>query len=213
MLYLRVEDDGIGNLSAALHRLGPIPPDDLLDLGYRLADIIIEDTRKGVLEGKDWQGQDFPPLSYRHGSGTPTQARGRTNNDVFGTTTRRYKGLTDYQGKAGQLPSLGILANNNLTTEFYQTFDGPRLAPRRESSRVIANQVKLAPEVHGQTVVAQCEWFDVVDENGEPFLIRHFTGNGVPLYDLRGVREWGIQEANRSILEWVQALITPIASR
>jgi hypothetical protein len=205
MLRIQITDNVDGTIRW-LGGLADIPSGDLEALGHRLLDIIQEDNRKGVLEGFDKDDRAMPPLGYRHGEGDPTEARGRTD-DVFGTTAKRFKGPTNYKGKKGQLREAGILDNNNLATWLYQTMVGPRLAPRYESSRVITNLVNLDPDVTTNGVTVQAAWFDVVDEDGKPFLIDHFEGRGQARYDLRGVREWGMNEARQSVEEWARWLV------
>jgi hypothetical protein len=210
MLQLDVDDSQLQRLTGELRKVAT-PDESMMELiGFRMADIITEDNRKGVLEGFDHEDNPMPPLGYREGHGQPTAARASAS-DVFGTRRGRFKGVQaapQRSRRGGPDNSSGILANNNLATWLYQEFDGPRLAPRGQSSRVIANLIASPLQVNGTTVVAECVWMDVVDENGRAFLMDHFGGSGhTPRYDLRGVRAWGIREAEQSALEWAQSLL------
>jgi hypothetical protein len=210
MLTMTVEDSGLKVLVGELARVATIPPEDLEDLGWRFVDIVTEDNRKGVLEGTDHEDNAMPPLGYREGHGQPTAARASAS-DVFGTRRGRFKGVQaapKRSRRGGPDGEEGIKANNNLATWLYQEFDGPRLAPRLESSRVIANLEPEPLQILPNGFVSECGWVDVVDENGRAFLMDHFQGSSrAPRYDLRGVRAWGIREAEQSALEWAQSLL------
>lgn len=218
-------------------------------------EIIAEDNRKGVLEGKDGWDRTAPPLRYRNGAGTATKARtgelrgvvvrrfkGFDNKTEFGQSgfsyafsnprwfrrnvdsvhTRRQKGDAAVKtprspgtprghrpiAQASRSAGAGaiILPNNNLSTAAYKRLTGPRLAPRRESSRVITNLFTRSG-MDGQYWFAEGTWKDVVDENGNEFLQYHFEGKGVARYDLQHVRRWGVNEARRTLREFVRKAI------
>src|SRR4051812_23494719 len=148
---------GFDALSKKLARLADPDCSPLMETWER---IIVEDNRKGVLEGTDSDGAPMPPLRYR--GGTVGKPKGRTKN----------RGVTSGTLKTG--------TGANLTTAEYRQLTGPRLAPRREESRVIAN----LHTGHGRDPADQFRWFavgawyDVVSKKGVPFLKFHFNGMG-----------------------------------
>ncbi len=173
---------------------------DLRELGETWERIIAEDNRKGILSGTDGDGKAAPPLRYRMGAGRSTKGR---SGDRKGFRVSRFRGFAPRMGK--------VLPNNNLTTEQYQKLSGPRLAPRRDASRVIANhktETLIRAGVKGPTLEVTGQWVDVVSAKGSPFLAAHFTGRGrLPKYDLRGIRQWGLNQARNAALAWLRVLI------
>jgi hypothetical protein len=213
---------------------------DFAPLMQEWEQILVEDNRKGVLEGTDGFDQPAPELVYRFGAGQATAARSGVG---FGTAAKRFKGFSGYTGgkRFKRLPFPGkrrreyrladaapadmprrrggpwnddgpaILPNNNLSTGAYQRLTGPRLAPRREASRVIANYHTR----HGRDEAgwfAEGAWVDVVTPDGEELLPYHFNGWGVPKYDLRGVRRWGLARAADELQAFVRKKLRPPAS-
>lgn len=173
---------------------------DLRELGEAWEQIIAEDNRKGILSGTDGDGKAAPPLRYRLGTGWATRAR---TGNARGFRVSRFKGFAPRMGK--------VLPNNNLTTKQYQMLSGPRLAPRRDASRVIANhktESLIRSGVNGPTLEVTGQWVDVVSAKGTPFLSAHFRGRGrLPKYDLRGVRRWGLNQARNAALAWLRTII------
>lgn len=196
-----VDDDGLRRIEMKLDRLASLDSGDLVDLTDTLESIIIEDNRQGVLEGLDRDDIAAPPLKYRTGSGSPTRTRS-SRSGAFGTTTKRFKGITAYEFRSSILP------NNNLSAKMYKQLSGPRLAPRREASRTIANLERLDPIITSTSVEVRCGWVDVVSAKGVPFLHAHFTGAGrLPRYDLRGIRRRGMDRARKAVRDWVSWLL------
>ena len=193
------DDSGLRRVGARMTRLANLSAEDLDEISEAIQRIIVEDNRKGVLEGTDRNDVPAPPLSYRNGLGAKTRARG-LRSEAFGTVRGRFKGVEPARGK--------MLANNNLTTAAYRRLTGPRDAPRRESSRVITNLVALPSEKRGTELVIQCGWMDVVSPKGFHFLPALFSGkSGAPPYDLRGVRRWGRNKAREIIRVWINRLV------
>lgn len=138
---------------------------------------IVEGNRRGVLSGLDGYGQPAPPLKYRNGAGRRTADR-----------KGKLRGTVKHEHQVG--PSAAGL-HGNLTAAEYRKLTGPRLAPRREASRVITNLHTQHGRDPGQanTWFAEGAWFDVLSNKGVPFLGAHFKGrNKLPKYDLRPIR-------------------------
>jgi len=170
-----------------------------------LAKTIVEDNRAGVLAGLDKDGQPAPTLKYRNGYGTPTGFRGQRR---FGTTTGTFKGKTPLRGLLHRLGFTSKLPHNNLTTREYKKLNGPRLAPRREESRSIANLAIRKYRFEGGTWIIEAYWVDVLTPKGKPLLPIHFKGLGrCPKYDLRGVRPIGMVRARNLTKRYFQLLL------
>jgi hypothetical protein len=230
----RAQVINLDRLKVLRRGLGSLVAIDFSPLMLRWEDVLVEDNRKGVLEGTDGWGRAMPPLVYRNGAGKKTAGR---KGDVRGSTEKRFKGRSDYEfynpkflerskpgisrprkprdkdrktyavqagpRKAGAV----ILPNNNLSTAAYQRLTGPRLAPRRDASRVITNYETR----HGhdaQSWFAEGSWRDVLTPTGDELLPIHFNGTGAaPKYDLRHVRPWGITEAGKRLRAFVHRKI------
>jgi hypothetical protein len=166
--------------------LGAITDYDALPLVTQWASILVEGNRVGVLAGIDGFGQTMPALKYRDGHGKKT---GRRQVPHFGTTsheTPRNAAIAFRPHAAGF--DLG------LSSSQYQELTGPRLAPRREQSRAIANLHGLGQIAGDRRWEAVCAWADVVSKTGFPFLQAHFDGDGhLPRYDLRPIRDRDMQ--------------------
>lgn len=172
-MSLRVEWPGLEGLVERLRALRGV---DLTPVATRCAEILVEGNRRGVLAGLDGNNAPMPPLKYRGGAAKKT--RNRRVPD-FGTTLYETTGAGPF--------ATGL--HDNLTTAQYKQLTGPRLAPRREGSRVIKN---LHPEVErpdDDTWVAVAAWDNVRSPDGTMFLPYHFNGaDGMPRYDLRPIR-------------------------
>jgi hypothetical protein len=149
---------------------------------------IIEDNRRGVMLGTDKNDKPAPPLRYRTASRfQPSKARSMKGG-YYGRADTRFKGKAPARGN--------MLPHNNLTTAQYQQMSGPRLAPRRDSSRVIANLVAREPFYRGGVWWCVAAWADVFDRRGRSLLPKHFDNPDPRMhYDLRGVRAWGRKRA------------------
>jgi len=197
---MSVDTGPLRKLIVKLESLQNLDPQDCQDLGKGLQRVIIEDNRRGVLSGFDKDGNFAPTLKYRNGNGTPTAPR-PMRSKAFGTTSGKVKGVSQASGDQ--------LANNNLSSRAYRQLTGPRLAPRREQSRIITNLVALPIQVESDSINVACAWFDVISVKSVPFLKAHFEGsNNLPAYDLRGIRPWGMMEAGNLVKLWIHSLIT-----
>lgn len=155
--------------------------------------IIVEGNRRGVLSGLDGFNQPMPPLKYRGGKGKPTRNRRAPNF-----------------GKRKHEPT-AIGYDDNLTTWQYQRYTGPRLAPRRELSRVISNlETSVMSDPSSGVWAAIGAWRYVVSSKGKKFLPYHFAENRgkatFPRYDLRPVRPQDVQFALNALEAFVKKL-------
>lgn len=183
--------------------------DGLANLDYtplmkQWRDIITEDNRAKVLSGQDKDGNPAPALRYRGGGGVATKFRPRAN-PLSGRTGGRLKLMAQPLGRfKGKDIARGpkVLANNNLTIEEYKKLTGPYGAPRRDSSRIISNLVGADTYHDGTKWIAMCEWRDVIDEHGKPFLQRLFRR-----YPIDGVRPVGREKARAMMRAFVKSAI------
>jgi len=198
------------------------------------AAVLVEDNRRGVMQGLDGDGKRMVPTKYRNsfvqtsaGQATDTffNARGQQiANDLpiaymgpkpgaFFSNTTGMGGKLGYKGKA----------NDNLTTAQYQKLSGPPLAPRGVASRVISNytvEYIASPNMVG----VEGGWDDVVSKKGVPFLPFHFEGatssraffatsiggdnHHLPRRNLVGLRQWGKTQARKELNAWIKWLLT-----
>jgi len=171
-----------------------------------------ENNRYKVLSGIDKDGNPAPDLTYRltfaqrranYAGAKPVkltigQRLGQRGNFRRG----REAGIGKYTEHAG------ILENNNLTTAAYKLLDGPRLAPRRQFSRVITNFRTTSWQDDDPTQWRMSgAWVEVVSVKGEHFLHFHFDGNGQKKYDLRGLTTSAVSEARAAIVPWAKLTI------
>jgi hypothetical protein len=238
---MKVQVVNIEALERLRKRVGSLAALDFGPLMEQWEEVLVEDNRKGVLEGKDGWGKSAPPLRYRNGGGTATRTR---TGAMRGVVTRRAKEQSGYtysnpawfgkrvasihnrptdphegpvpdaQPRKKQVRKAGgerrtgaiVLPNNNLSTAAYRRLTGPRLAPRRESSRVITNYFTMSGRDQRGWFV-QGAWLNVVNAGGDPFLQYHFDGEGQAKYDLRRVRKWGLDAARKALREYVKGKI------
>lgn len=162
--------------------------------------VIIEDNRRGVLNGQDRHGNPVPPVTYRKGNVIPTRGR-RRGSDRWGRAMGTYK------------PGVGA----NLTTAEYRRLTGPPLAPRRGNSRIIQNLgVEYGRTSTGWETVGA--WKDVVRPDGLPLLPPHFAGaklrkGRLPKRDMAGLRPQGRREARRVARQWAVAYLRVLTGR
>ena len=161
--------------------------------------VIEADNRRGVLAGTDRYGHPAPRLKYRP-VGKPLRL---TADQRLGQKANRRRGVYMGQGPAAS----GL--HNNLTSGEYRRLDGPRLAPRKQFSRVITNLVTGHGREPGDPRIwfAEGVWAEVVSVDGTPFLRFHFDGDGQAKYDLRGVRIEGAAELVASLEAWAKLQI------
>lgn len=148
----------------------------------KIAKVMVEDNRRGILAGLDARGQPAPALTSRTGKGRKPAPR-----------------------KAGFGKTRGF--NPNPVSGKYANATGPRLAPFTIKSRVITNYATQYGQ-DGTTFFVEGAWIDVLSSKGKPFLHYHFVGAGHnPRYDLRGVRTWGLNEAAKILVADFSALL------
>lgn len=178
MLTVDVEWTGLDRLVSDLQALENL---DLFPVAEQCEQIIVEGNRRGVLSGVDGEDRPMPALRYRNGAGKKTRNRRVPN---FGTT------LADATGR-------GVFASglhDNLTFAEYRELTGPRLAPRREQSRVIKNLFTRVDRPDDSTWVAVGAWLEVVGVDGTTEILPpHFDGVGQARYDLRPIRDADMQ--------------------
>lgn len=177
MLTLTVEWPGLTALVADLQALRNV---DLFPVAEQCEQIIVEGNRRGVLAGLDGNNHPMPHLKYRGGAGKKT----------------RNRRVPDYGTNLFQETGHGPLAtglHDNLSLAEYQKLTGPRLAPRREQSRIIKNLLTRIDHPTDDEWEAIGAWVEVVDVEGRPFLRDHFDGIGQARYDLRPIRDEDMQ--------------------
>lgn len=151
--------------------------------------VIVEDNRYKVFNSIDRDGRPAPPLNYRMASKFQSAQfkgglRGMQNPGQKG----RFKGKAPERGR--------VLAHNNLTTAQYTQMTGPRLAPRRDSSRIIANLKLKRFFFNGGTWWVEAYWADVLTPKGFELLPFHFRNPDKRMrYNLAGVSARGVKEA------------------
>lgn len=191
--------DAIGRLKSrllAIHNMA----DNLGPLMENWERLIEVGNRKGVLAGTDKDGNPAPTLSYR-----PFIRLGRklTVAQRLGQHPNKRRG--EYFGRGPAASGW----NNNLSSSEYRKLDGPRLAPRKQFSRVITNFMTghyRDPSTPSKWV-ATGAWVDVVNVKGDKFLHYHFDGDGQLPYDLRGVRPDDVEQCKQALREWAKLQI------
>jgi hypothetical protein len=187
-----VDTTGLDRLRARLAKVANPDPTDLL---LRVADVMDEDNRRGILKGEDGNGNPMVRVTYR-----PIGKKG-----VKLTVAQRLgqKGGIK-RGKYSRIGSGIERNNNNLTSAEYRLLDGPPLAPRRQYSRVITNYHQNARQIGQRTWEVVGAWINVLSRKGVPFLRYHFEGAGhLPIRDLRGIRPWGMERIRSATRAWM----------
>lgn len=183
-------------------RLAKLGNPDFTPLMEKWEDLIVEGNRRGVLSGIDGFDQPMKDLKYRGGKGKRTGAR---KGDLFG-----YK-VFHTRNRENEVfrPNIGSRGSNAGGRD-YRDATGPRLAPFREQSRVIAN-LKTEHHRNGNVWEAVGAWDSVISKKGVRFLPYHFAenrGNATfPRYDLRPVRKQERTKARSMMLAFVASLI------
>lgn len=193
------------------------------------AAVLIEDNRRGVMQGIDGNGRRMQPTTYRKSLRQTSageagdmffNAQGEAFSNVEGAQEFHFANLTGQAG-VGFKPGPG----GNLTQKEYRKMSGPPLAPRGPASRVISNYtVEPLTQNGGNTVGVEGGWDDVVSEKGVEFLPFHFKGVGsqnpvfassisgpnrnLPRRNLVGLRAWGKKQARLELNEWIRWLLT-----
>jgi hypothetical protein len=202
---------GLDKRISQLRSLARLDASRLMD---RWEDLVVEDNRRGIMQGLDKDGVPLAPVTYR----PVVKPAVRVSKSVKGESA--YQKHTRYQFRLGQNPKLkqgefhgrgafisGI--NNNLSTAEYQLLGGPPLAPRDQFSRVITNlKTTYTSPSHGArqwAVIAA--WDEVVNRKGQRFLHYHFDGIGQKRRDLRGIRPAGVAKAREALRNWARLTI------
>jgi hypothetical protein len=193
-----VDTSGLDRLRARFDRIANPDPTPLL---IRIADLMDEDNRKGVLAGRDGADVPLAAVTYR-----PVSAKtGKPVKKGAKLTVAQRLGQ-DPKTKRGRYSRVGSGVernNNNLTTAEYRLLGGPPLAPRGPFSRVITNYMQS----FGQTAPRAWEvvgaWVNVLSQKGVPFLRFHFDGDGQKVRDLRGIRPWGMGRIRETARKWM----------
>ena len=192
--------------------------------------VLIEDNRRGVMQGIDGDGKRMKPTKYRK-SLRQTSA-GESGDMFFNAQGEAFSNVETPQGFSfanltGQNDSPGFKPgpSANLKNREYRKLTGPPLAPRGPASRVISNYtVEPLTSNNGNTVGVEGGWEDVVSDKGFEFLPVHFQGFGsqnpvfassisgpnrnMPRRNLVGLRAWGKAQARKELNEWVKWLMT-----
>ena len=193
--------DNIGALDRLQARFAHLQNPDATGLMVTWQQVIVDDTRKGVLAGTDKDGRPLIPVTYRpdfdaKGGTSKSQRYGQRGNKKFGD----FNPMT----RAGF---------GNLTSREYRKLTGPPLAPRGQFSRVVTNLLtRYRPAGNGRWE-AEGYWDQVVSRQGVPFLRYHFDGEplgrGGPRKqrDLRGVRPAGVALAKEAAVNWMRDMV------
>lgn len=178
--------------------------------------VLVEDNRRGVMQGIDGDGKRMKPTKYRT---SLRQTSAGEANDMFfnaqGEAFSNMEGAEEFHfaNLSGQSGSIGFKPgpSGNMTPKEYRKATGPPLAPRGPASRVISNYtVRALVEDGGNTVGVEGGWNDVVSKKGFEFLPAHFNPKDGkrPRRNLVGLRAWGKKQARLELNAWVKWLLT-----
>jgi hypothetical protein len=199
MITTTVDTTGLDRLRARFDRIANPDPTPLL---IRIADLMDKDNRDGVLDGKDGNGNQMMPVTYR-----PVSAKtGRPVKVGAKLTVAQRLGQkpTKTRGSYSRIGSGIERANNNLTSAEYRLLGGPPLAPRKQFSRVITNYMQSFGQISTRTWQVVGAWINVLSVKGVPFLRFHFDGVGHQWKrDLRGIRPEGRERIRATARAWM----------
>lgn len=193
------------------------------------AKVLIEDNRRGVMQGRDGDDKPMVPTKYRK---SITQAGAGQAGDMFFNASG--EAFSNMEVESGFLfanltgtieGSTRRMESGNRSNREYRKATGPPLAPFGPGSRVISNYtVEPVVENGGNTVGVEGGWDDVVSEKGVEFLPFHFKGatsskatfatsiagnnHHLPRRNLVGLRRWGKTQAKKEIQAWIEWLLT-----
>lgn len=193
------------------------------------ANVLVEDNRRGVMQGIDGEDRPIVPTKYRHsitqkGAGQAGDrffnASGEAFSNMETTSAFFFANLSGQMG-TGSRPG----TSGNRSSKEYRKATGPPLAPFGPGSRVISNYtVEPVVENGGNTVGVEGGWDEVVSKTGVEFLPFHFKGATsskamfatsiggdnfhLPRRNLVGLRRWGKTQAKKELLSWVEWLLT-----
>jgi len=163
---------------------------DFRNLMLSIEKVMDADHAKGVIEGKDKDGNTMKPVTYRGGNAVPMSPlvlkRKNRNKETF--RNWRFQGPIDRDAN-----------DANLSTSEYKKLTGPPLAPRGLNSRIIRNYFTHSG-FDGKTYFAEAVLVDILSKKGIPFMQYHFDGEGrLPKRDLRGVRPEGMLKIRKLV--------------
>lgn len=192
-------------------------------------DVLIEDNRRGVMQGLDGDGKPMAPTKYRHS--IVQKGAGEAGDKFFNASGEAFTNM--------ETPSAFFFANlsgamgvgsrpgpsGNRSSREYRRASGPPLAPFGPGSRVISNYtVEPVIENGGNTIGVEGGWDDVVSTKGVEFLPFHFRGATsskaffaksiagdnfhLPRRNLVGLRRWGRIQARKELEAWIEWLLT-----
>lgn len=177
--------------------------------------VLIEDNRRGVMQGIDGDGKRMKATKYR--KSLRQTAPGGSGDMFFNAQGEAFSNVETPQGFSfanltGQNDSPGFKPgpSANLSNREYRKMTGPPLAPRGPASRVISNYtVEPLVENGGNTVGVEGGWDNVVSKRGVEFLPFHFEGGKrLPKRNLVGLRAWGKAQARKELAVWIKWLLT-----
>jgi len=176
--------------------------------------VLVEDNRRGVMQGIDGDGKRMAPTKYRKSlrQTAPGEA-GDKFFDVRGEAFSNVEGENEFffaNLSGGEAIGFKPGPSGNMSPKEYRKATGPPLAPRGPASRVISNYaVRALVEDGGNTVGVEGGWNDVVSKKGFEFLPVHFNGSGrLPRRNLVGLRAWGKAQAHKELRAWIDWLLT-----
>ena len=144
-----------------------------------------EDHVKGIMAGKDKDGNTTTPVTYRNGVIDRKLVKAMKKQAI---NNWRY-----------QAPIAIDAADANLTTAEYKKLSGPPLAPRGLNSRIIRNYATQAG-FDGNNWWVEAALIDIVNKKGNPFMQYHFEGSGrLPQRDMRGIRPEGMTKIRKLV--------------
>lgn len=199
------------------------------------SEVLVEDNRRGVMQGQQGDGSAMKPTKYRlslkqRGAGDPDDLFFNESGESFNNFESA--GMFHFGSLGGSGAGFKPSPSDSLTTRQYQQMTGPPLAPRGAASRVISNyRVNILTGTN--RIGVEGGWDDVLSREGVPFLPAHFFGatirrrakNGVfatalngpadaynlyslPVRNLVGLRKWGQSQAGKELNAWIRWLLT-----
>jgi hypothetical protein len=190
------------------------------------SEVLVEDNRRGVMQGLQGDGSPMQPTKYRL---SLKQTAPGTPGDLFfnaqGEAFNNYEagGKFFFGSLGGNGPGYKPSIDDNLSTRAYKKLTGPPLAPRGPASRVISNyRINILTGQNRAGV--EGGWDDVLSAKGVPFLPFHFNGatfsraifatslagsnQHLPRRNLVGLRQWGKSQATKELNAWIKWLLT-----
>lgn len=192
--------------------------------------VLIEDNRRGVMQGIQGDGTPMRPTKYRL---SLKQTAAGSAGDLFfnaqgqGFDNFESAGLIHFGGLNGTGAGFKPNPSDSLDTQQYQKMTGPPLAPRGAASRVISNY-RVNILTGSNQIGVEGGWDDVFSKKGVAFLPAHFNGATIvversnrgksglnqefylvdlPRRNLVGLRLWGKTQATKELNAWIKNLL------